>query len=899
MFGVAIGSSILAAWLVPASVHIVAWTSASAERVALLPNLGSLRLPAALGVVAALAGMIVRARYGQPHFHRLVRALGPLCLLLVWGLPYLPWVPDRFPLLLILAGPVRWLIAAAAVIACAAIVANQAAAGLKWRAPGSWIVFGLTLLLYLGLGLRATGRLGPGGDEPHYLVITHSLLVDHDLQIENNHVNGDYRAFFEGLLRPDFLRRGMGRVIYSVHAPGLPALLVPAYAVAGYRGVVVTMCLLSALTALLVFRLARLVTGPSAAILTWIAVAFTMPVGVMSWMVYPEVPAALIVAACAWWLWTAVPDSILAWIGRGALLAVLPWLHAKFIVLIVGLAAGLLIRIAWRPRLIIALMAPMAVSVVIWLYAFYVMYGVVDPFIPYGSGSLQRFSSGNIPRGVLGLLFDQEYGLLTYAPVYALALPSLAAMMAERRTRFYTLAAVLCAGTFLAGVTRQHMWWGGTSPPARFMLPLLPLFTPMVATAFRDWTGWRRGASLAALVVAVTIFGYVSLQPELRLMTQNRDGISAFIEYVQAGAPLTAVLPSFIEEDWIEQAWRILPWLAALLLGVWAARLIDRRRTPGGTSPFWSGSVLTLVTLVGGLILATPLIPVSDRESIVTEGRLALVTAYDPRRVAGFDYRTRQKLSGSRVLERAIVVVTPTPGPESAVLCGPFDLPAGEYEVTARVTGEVRDPGMVRVVSSHPGRRVILASGILQRGSVTIRVPLRSQASRFTVEGLTEADARLVDRVEIRPLSIVPRTSRDGSWEAVAVKPLDSSGGYLFFMDGHTYPEDLWVKGEQRSTLLVAPAGATMLRLSVQRGASAGRVTVSVDGRETVLSLEAGETRHVEIAVRPDSPLVSIAIAPSGGFRPADRNPNSKDDRWLGCRVTITLLDSQGIARVS
>jgi hypothetical protein len=72
-------------------------------------------------------------------------------------------------------------------------------------------VIGLATLWSIG------GRL-PGGDEPHYLVITQSLLRDGDLRIENNHTQGDYAEYFGGTLRPDFINRGQDGEIYSIHA---------------------------------------------------------------------------------------------------------------------------------------------------------------------------------------------------------------------------------------------------------------------------------------------------------------------------------------------------------------------------------------------------------------------------------------------------------------------------------------------------------------------------------------------------------------------------------------------------------------------------------------------------------------------------------------------------------
>ena len=143
----------------------------------------------------------------------------------------------------------------------------------------------------------------PGGDEPHYLVITQSLLSDGDLRIENNHARGDTAAYASASLRPDFIRRGRDGQIYSIHAPGVAVVVIPGFLAAGYRGAQATMLLLAAIGGALVWSAAWRASGHAgAAWFAWAAVAGSSTALLQSAMIFPDGPGACAVAAGAWLL---------------------------------------------------------------------------------------------------------------------------------------------------------------------------------------------------------------------------------------------------------------------------------------------------------------------------------------------------------------------------------------------------------------------------------------------------------------------------------------------------------------------------------------------------------------------------------------------------------------------
>ena len=130
--------------------------------------------------------------------------------------------------------------------------------------------------------------------------------------------------------------------------------------------------------------------------------------------------------------------------------------------------------------------------------AYYVsIFGEASPLAIYGG--VPRDASGSPLHALLGLLLDSTFGLLPHAPAYLLALVGLWAF--ARRPFWSAWPYGLVGAAVLLPVLFWRMWWGGQCPPARFLVPLVPLLALAVAWAaqgpVRGLLRWR-GALLAA-----------------------------------------------------------------------------------------------------------------------------------------------------------------------------------------------------------------------------------------------------------------------------------------------------------------------------------------------------------------------------------------------------------------
>lgn len=421
-------------------------------------------------------------------------------------------------------------------IALAVAVVALARARPPW-ARGAFVP--VLLVLHLLAAYRVQRQVGPSGDEPHYLMVTASLLEDGDLALQDDYAAGRYRAFHPADLAPHYRVRGLGGVIYSLHAVGLSVLVLPAYAVGGYAAVSFFMALLGVATAWQVRALVRdtIADDAIADAAGWI-VGLSPPLLHFAGLVFTEVPAALGLSIALRLALSAAPSASRAW-GAGIVLAALPWLNVRYGILVASvLAAALLRRLPLRVAL--GWIVP-TIATGLALAAYHqALYGFPDPRHVYGRRP--EFAVANVAVGLPGLFFDQEFGLWVYAPVFALAVPGLA-WLARAQPR----AALTAGGMVVAVVavaSAWPMWRGGFNPPARFLLPVLPV----LALGAACWL--KRGLTFpAALLVGWGLWTGLAGAWDRPLVHRDRDVVAPLFREHSGALEWSRLLPGFVLDE--------------------------------------------------------------------------------------------------------------------------------------------------------------------------------------------------------------------------------------------------------------------------------------------------------------------------------------------------------------
>ena len=415
--------------------------------------------------------------------------------------------------------------------------ADLAPSSLKAR----WVllVFGVTLLFYgLFVNRIILYSSPPTGDQAFYLMVTMSIVQDGDFNLANNYANRDEDKFYSLAPHPnDFVGMSAPYPLpphngftparpsdeqYNFHWPGLSLLVAPAWVIGGLFGLwwpatVVFMCIISALLATNIFLFAHEITGRAwIAVVVWAALAFSNPLMSYAYLIFSELICGLIMLYAFRRLalgWGSNGPFRLLLIGLS--IAYIPWVAWRCAPIAFGL--GVYAAIQWwrwyrtansRRSSVVRhvfqaawLVVPSVISIALLAWYNYFLFGKFLPnnqtpergdlpifFWPWqGREELTHFVTSGY-----GLLFDRDFGLIAFAPVYILAAVGIIAMFQSQRRsdRRLLFAMALLVLPYLGIIMSFYFWNGLWNPPARFQTTLVPLLAAPLALSLVACNNW-------------------------------------------------------------------------------------------------------------------------------------------------------------------------------------------------------------------------------------------------------------------------------------------------------------------------------------------------------------------------------------------------------------------------
>ncbi len=458
------------------------------------------------------------------------------------------------------------------------------------------IVMALAGSFYLAMLPTIFRHLNPvTGDEPFYIMTAISMVRDRDLDETNNYENRHYEEFYpDAAFAPDWKgwpsfpttlpphpavseRPGL----YTKHGLGLSMLIALPYEIAGRPGAALVVTLFAVLLAGQMFMLAREsgATRELAALLA-AGLAIALPIAPYAALIFPEIPAALLIVYALRRLSTDC-NSLVQWIATGTAVGFLPWLHQRFAVMSVVFTLAILIEL-WRNRSLqtASALAPVAIGGLSLLLYNQWLYGQPTQNTEDHAGFSGLAGTVN---GAAGLLLDAQWGLLIAAPFLIFGIAALPHWFRHDRRR--ATLAIAATMPYLVVVAAYQVWWGEWGPPARYLVPIVPLLAaPLGAWIVRATRAQRLTVALLwGIGMLFTLVGFINPQR----FYHHPDGVNKV--YVELGralgidlaGPLTAFQPYAQDPFFSRLAWTCGTLLVLLGVIYWVnvrERATDRQR---------------------------------------------------------------------------------------------------------------------------------------------------------------------------------------------------------------------------------------------------------------------------------------------------------------------------------
>jgi hypothetical protein len=400
------------------------------------------------------------------------------------------------------------------------------------------ILFCFILIFFWAIAFWISAVIPPNGDEPFYLLAATSALNDGDCNIADNYEMGDWKQFLPAgstlAIWPSGRKDGK---IFLEERVAFIAFVAAVYAMGKVTGVALGMALASALLVYFIFRLVR-VAGFSSrtSLVAALTSAFTQPLLTMGSRIYHNVLGTLCILAAFEHLVFGQRSVARFWFCV-FVMAIVPWLHMSYVVFSAALFV-LLVR-AYRSNartLVFAAFLLVCDALLFFWYRQLVRSAALPLVSQYGL-------TPHIYRSLLALFFDQEAGILFYAPVYLCSLIGLSsAFFVDKVRRIPGLIAFLCAGYFLMQGSLPA--FGGGYDTGRSLMPLVPFFALFLARAFEGSKVTRVFTFFLLAISAAYGFLLVAVP---WLAVNYEVGSNPVVRFLAPGLHAQRFLPSFLE----------------------------------------------------------------------------------------------------------------------------------------------------------------------------------------------------------------------------------------------------------------------------------------------------------------------------------------------------------------
>lgn len=457
------------------------------------------------------------------------------------------------------------------------------------------VIFLLCLVAYTLIMIlvpRYQGSPTTQGDEPHYLLITESIIRDGDLHLYNNYSEEQYLPYFEQDIVMWHVTEDASGKYVSTHPMALSVLVLPMFWLFGYGGAAFTMIVLTALAAALTFAVTdRFARRKIAAGVTLFAF-LTYPLILYSRLIYPETVTVFLVALGTWSAWRLKESG--RWVYgnvMGLVSGLVVLFHPKFVAISIAFFILFLVTTPSRDLKGLArFLASAALPFALLLVFTGVTYGpnlLKGLTASGGSKFVGGYWGTNSVWGIPGMFIDRAWGLFIFAPLYILFPHGMFLQNNRLEWERWWVFFPVCIGLHAVFLGTFQSWNGGAAPVQRYLVPLVPLFIVCVAVFLdrcRSAVAYGFAAVFALLQIVTTVWGFRFIVGTFGM--ENLDNI--FLVHFLGENPVKRLLmfifPLFHPSS-PKAVLLTLAWILAYVLTVYAARRYYMRHGGGRLSP--------------------------------------------------------------------------------------------------------------------------------------------------------------------------------------------------------------------------------------------------------------------------------------------------------------------------